>query len=472
MAGVVIIHAQEDSAPAHALATKLRALGHETATDLTPRLMRGAMGSAEVAVALWSPRSAASADLIAEARHARAAGKLIHARMHNTPTPDAFRGDPSIDLTGWRGDDAFAGWLNLKAAIEGVLLAAQENEAAARQADEAAAFDAFGDYEPAPAPPPPAPRYTPPPAARYMDPREAAPPPAPAYVEPDIEADDPAREEAQRDWAALERAAQIDETERRAPHERTYADDLGENGAPRYSAYGEGRSGYETRPRRYDEYDQGRSAERARGGSPMRLAIIGVTTFLVVAGVGIGGYSMIQTGRTTAAAEDAWAALDKTDPLALRAFIDGTPGKYRQPAEAALEGLEIDHLGRARETDTIQAYQSFLASFPETRHSAEISGRMAMLRQRERDLGLAPALTEEEKTPEEAAAAAETTTAQEPVATAPIAPEPELPGGPVLLTPQNDDPPPAAEDVGRTSATEAQQRATEQELRLQIMQGN
>jgi hypothetical protein len=466
MAGVVIIHAQEDSAPAHALATKLRALGHETATDLTPRLMRGAMGSAEVAVALWSPRSAANADLIAEARHARASGKLIHARMHNTPAPDLFRGDPTIDLTGWRGDDAFAGWLNLKAAIEGVLLAAQENEAAAREAEHAAAFDAFGDYEPArnhePAPPP---RYAPPPAAPPSAQRGV-------YEEPDIEPDDPAREDSARDWAALEHAAQVDESERRIPHERTYADDIGDGEGPRFSAYGEGRSGYETRPRRYDrDYERRDGEERRSGGSPMRLAIIGVVTFLVVAGVGIGGYSMIQSGRTSAAAEKAWAALDKTDPLALRAFLDGAPGRYRQPAEAALEGLEIDYLGRARESDTIQAYQSFLASFPETRHSAEISGRMAMLRQRERDLGLTPELVEEEKTPEQAGVLETAPDPEAPVSTTtPAAPEPELPGGPVLLTPQTDDPPPAAESDA-PAAAEAQQR-TAQELRLQIMQGN
>ncbi|MBI1187422.1 MAG: TIR domain-containing protein [Alphaproteobacteria bacterium] len=462
MAGVVIIHAQQDSAPAHALATKLRALGHETATDLTPRLMRGAMGGAEVAVALWSPRSAGNADLVAEARHARGAGKLIHARMHNTPAPELFRGDPSIDLTGWRGDDAFAGWLNLKAAIEGVLLAAQENEDAARAAEEAAAFDAFGDYEPEPPPPPPAPHYAPP--------RRPAPEPAPAYVEPEIAPDDPAHSEAASDWAALERAADASDVGRARRTEYEPTSDEG----PRFSAYGEGRSGYEPRPpRRYDnDYEARQSGEeKSRGGSSMRLAIVGVVTFLVVAGIGIGGYSMIQSGRTSAAAEAGWSGLDKSDPLALRAFLDGEPGKYRQPAEAALEGLEIDYLGRARETDTVQAYQSFLASFPETRHSAEISGRMAMLRQRERDLGLAPPLLEEEKTPEETAAVLETApVADEPIPAAPVAPEPALPGGPVLLTPQTEDPPPPAESDA-PAAAEAQQR-TAQELRLQIMQGN
>jgi len=448
MAGVVIIHAPEDSAPAHALATKLRALGHETATDLTaPKLLRGAMSSADAVVALWSPRSTANEDLVAEAAFARGAGRLIHARMHNTPPPGRFAADPSIDLTGWRGDDAFAGWLNLKAAIEGVLLAAEDNAA---QDAEASEFAAFGDYEPEPEPAP-AQRYVPPPAPRYEEPEgeadayESEPEPAPERV---------VRRPMERDNGYAPRAPQ-------RGAEAGYRDR--ERPAPNYDRE---RPPGDYDPRRFDER---RSEERPKG-SPMRMAIIGVITFLVVAGVGIGGYSMMQTSRISADAKAAWTELDKADPLALRAFIDGTPGEFRQPAEAALEELEIEQLGRARETDTIPAYQSFLASFPQTRHSAEISGRMAMLRQREQTGELAVIPAEEEKTPEDGAA---TTTAEETAAPPAPVEQPELPGGPVLLTPQSDgDAGPGPQELGRRNVSGEDERTREQELRMQIMRGN
>src|SRR5262245_25115450 len=119
MAGVVIIHALEDGAPAHALAEKLDALGYQTATDLTPSgALREIVGEADVIVALWSPRSTGRADLVGEAAYARGLGRLIHARMHNTPPPREFASDPQIDLTGWKGNDEFPGWRNLQAAIE------------------------------------------------------------------------------------------------------------------------------------------------------------------------------------------------------------------------------------------------------------------------------------------------------------------------------------------------------------------
>jgi hypothetical protein len=157
---------------------------------------------------------------------------------------------------------------------------------------------------------------------------------------------------------------------------------------------------------------------------------------VVVAGVGFGGYQMLRGGQNKAAAESAWAALDKDDPLALRAFIDGEPGRFRAPAESALEELEIAELNRAREADTVEAYRRFLTGFPDTRRSAEINGRIAMLRQSEADASLvideppiisdAPTLTAEPAPP--------------PVVEAPPEPPPVDLGGPVPLSPRGANP--------------------------------
>lgn len=400
MTGVVILHANEDAAPAQALAAKLGALGYEVATGLTPGPgLRAELMDAQAVIALWSPRSAGATDLVSAAAFAHGLGRLIHARMHNTPLPAEFSASPSVDLTGWRGDDDFSGWRNLRAALEGV--------SSVQFSPPSAAAD-FGE-----------PVYEPPPPRRDVRPEprrelRPAPEPEPPYDERPV----------------------FEPEHYSAYNARPYRD-----------------------PAAYREPEHG-------NGSPVRLAIIGVVTFLVVAGVGIGGYSYIQGNQDSAAAETAWASLDKSNPAALRQFLEGRPGRYRQPAEAALESLEIEELGRARESDTIEGYQAFLAAFPDTRHSAEVSGRIAMLRERADAATAAP--IEPPKDGEELT----TTTTDAPAdLTLPPGAEDEFQGGPIPLTPRDDEPVSTEEEL-RRAITGEDQRLTEEELRRQIQRGN
>lgn len=114
MPTVVIIHAPDDAMPARALAEKLRQarvtvtldkpLGEET---------RAAVKSAQAAIVLWSPRSIGQTALAEDVNFARGKPGVIHACMQNTPTPDRFRSDKAVNLTGWRGEDDFPAWRDL-----------------------------------------------------------------------------------------------------------------------------------------------------------------------------------------------------------------------------------------------------------------------------------------------------------------------------------------------------------------------
>lgn len=124
MASVVIIHAAEDTLPARALAEKLRQAQIQVILEQQPgEELRTAVKSAPVTIALWSPRSTTSAELAEEVKFARGKSTVFHALMQSAQTPDAFRGDKSVNLTGWRGEDEFAAWrelANLVAAKAGV----------------------------------------------------------------------------------------------------------------------------------------------------------------------------------------------------------------------------------------------------------------------------------------------------------------------------------------------------------------
>jgi hypothetical protein len=114
MATVLIIHAAEDALPARALAEKLRQA--QLSVVLEKPLgedLRNAARTAQVAVALWSPRSAQQQDMFDDVAFVRAKSKVVHAGMQNTPTPEAFRDDESANLTGWRGEDDFPAWREL-----------------------------------------------------------------------------------------------------------------------------------------------------------------------------------------------------------------------------------------------------------------------------------------------------------------------------------------------------------------------
>ncbi len=114
MAQVVIIHALEDTLPARALAEKLR----RDELDVTLEKPAGeetrqALESAALAIALWSPRSVDRADLIEDVAYARQAGPVLHAVMQNAAAPAQFHQDRGVNLTGWRGEEDFAGWRQL-----------------------------------------------------------------------------------------------------------------------------------------------------------------------------------------------------------------------------------------------------------------------------------------------------------------------------------------------------------------------
>ncbi|HVY84781.1 MAG TPA: TIR domain-containing protein [Caulobacterales bacterium] len=181
MASVVIVHAAEDTPPARALAEKLRQMGVQPIVEQAGDALRAAMQSANAMVALWSPRSSTSAELVDEVKFAKGVGPVIHARMQNAPTPADFSGDASIDLTGWRGEDGFPAWRALAAAVAekaGVPFpppAAPRQPSPFFQPGAPAAAPAAAPIMTRPAPAAQAPRPVPPPPPR------PAPPPRTAF---------------------------------------------------------------------------------------------------------------------------------------------------------------------------------------------------------------------------------------------------------------------------------------------------
>lgn len=113
MTSVVIIHAGEDTLPARALAEKLRAAKLTPVLEQSSEALRGAVKSAAVTIALWSPRSVEQQALADDVNFARDKSKVLHACMQNAPLPEAFRGDKTVNLTGWRGEDDFPAWREL-----------------------------------------------------------------------------------------------------------------------------------------------------------------------------------------------------------------------------------------------------------------------------------------------------------------------------------------------------------------------
>jgi hypothetical protein len=183
MARVLIIHAAEDALPARALAEKLRQASLEVMLERPfGEDLREAVRSAQLCVALWSPRSAAQQEMFDDVAFARGKTKLVHAGMQNTPTPEAFRADKSVNLTGWRGEDDFPPWRELaKLVTESVGLAPLPPPRAAGRFFQSVAGSADAD-----APPP---RRTAPvralESAPRPEPRAAAPTPDHEPLEPE-----------------------------------------------------------------------------------------------------------------------------------------------------------------------------------------------------------------------------------------------------------------------------------------------
>lgn len=313
MPTVVIIHAAEDTLPARALAEKLRQAQLTVILEQPPgEEQRAALKGAPVTIALWSPRSVAQPALIDDAAFARGKSKVFHALMQSAQTPEAFRGDQSVNLTGWRGEDNFGPWRDLANLITKAAGVAPLSAAPPRAQS--------GFFQPGRTPAPagaataaaqqtrsqPAPRAPQPQAASRPAPQAPRPAPAP-----------------------------------RAPSGPAYDSD-----------------------------------EPKKGGGMAMFAIIGV---IALAAVGGGGYWFMsqQSAQTTSAS---WDDVERNDPAALRAFLEGSPGEYRAEAQAALAELEERTYEAASDADTIEAFEGFLNEFPDSEHTIAARGRIAELR--------------------------------------------------------------------------------------------
>lgn len=332
MATVAIIHAAEDALPARALAEKLRqakltvVLERQSGDDV-----RAAVKDAKVTVALWSPRAITQAPLVEDASFARGKSKLVHAVMQNAQVPDAFRGDPGVNLTGWRGEDDFAAWRDLAKLVT----------------------DRAGV---APLPPP-----QPRPASGFFQPgrvnadaeaNAAAQPPQPSPA-----AGSPTVPRA----AAAPRPAPAPQAPRPQPAPRPVA------AAPPPQA----RSAPAPRPTPAAE---NAPAKKAGGG-----LVIGAIAAVVVLGLAGGGYYFYSQSQGASATATAWESIDHNDVNALRNFIDGDPGEYREEAQTALAALEQSRYAAARSEDSIAAYESFLNDFPSSENAIAARGRIAEL---------------------------------------------------------------------------------------------
>lgn len=116
--------------------------------------------------------------------------------------------------------------------------------------------------------------------------------------------------------------------------------------------------------------------EETKSGNPMMLIIIGL---LVVGALGAGGYWFMNQNQTSQSAA-AWEEIAKNDVGAIRAFLDGSPGEFRDEAETALAELDQQTFDAAQEADSIEAFEAFLADFPDSENAIAARGRIAELR--------------------------------------------------------------------------------------------
>lgn len=184
-------------------------------------------------------------------------------------------------------------------------------------------------------------------------------------------------------------------------------------------------------------------AEPRSGGG--RMVLIAIVTFLVIVLAGGGGYFFWTQSQAADTHETVWETVDRNDAGALRAFIDGDPGEYRNEAQQALADLEERSFEAASDADTIEALEAFLNDFPDSGHALRVRGRIAELR----SLQPAPAPAPDAALPD-APASGETPDPDlvPPAVTAPQAPAPSA-GGPAAITPPAEpepDPVPAGDE--------------------------
>lgn len=333
MATVAIIHAAEDTLPARALAEKLRQAKLTVVLEKQPgEDQRGALKDAKVTVALWSPRSTAQQPLIDDAVYARGKSKLIHALMQNAAAPGQFSGDAAVNLTGWRGEDDFKAWRDL-----------------AKLVTDKAGVSPL----PPPAPRAPSPFFT------------------PGIVNPQAEA------------AAAAKGPQPGQPRLRAPGSAPAAQSqrpAPRQQAPRPTAAAQPTRQSPPRPAPATAPRQTAAQPAAAGAKPGGGAglMIGIAAVVVLAIAG-GGYYFFSQSQSANSTSAAWESVSQNDASALRAFIDGNPGEFRDDAEAALAALEDRSFEAASDTDTIEALETFLNDFPESEHAIVARGRIAEL---------------------------------------------------------------------------------------------
>lgn len=175
--------------------------------------------------------------------------------------------------------------------------------------------------------------------------------------------------------------------------------------------------------------------EPKKGGGMVLIAAI---VFIVVAGLGGGGYWYF-TQNSAATTSAAWDAVERNDADALREFLAGDPGEYRQEAQQALADLEERTFESANDTDTIEAFEAFLNDFPDSQHATRARGRIAELRT------LQPAET---PVTTEVPLAPEVDPDLLPPGSVTPTPEPSAPdttGGPQQITPPSEEATPPAE---------------------------
>ena len=133
MADVFISYARPDEAQAERVAETLRASGYRVWRDdelpahrAYAEVIEERLASAKAVIVLWSVEAAKSQWVRAEADAARAAGKLIQARLDECLPPLPFNQMQCADLSGWTGRDAPSGWGKLAASVR-TLAGAQED---------------------------------------------------------------------------------------------------------------------------------------------------------------------------------------------------------------------------------------------------------------------------------------------------------------------------------------------------------
>ena len=362
MTSVVIAHAPEDALPARALAQKLAQMGLQPVVELpVGERLRSAMQGASAAVALWSPRSISEPSFVLDVVRVP---KVIHARMQNAPIPHEFSTERSIDLTGWRGEDNFPAWRELATVI------AQTVGAAA---------------PPAPPPPPPAP--APQAAGGFFQPG-APPQQAPQRAQPQEPVREPPAAPTFRETPA---ATQPEPEAVREPpaHLRPVPDSApnpdhdpfpqsAPGAFPQTAPHGEGGPAVLAAPDfESDDRDFTPPSEPKSGGKAGLFIGVAIAAAALIGG----GYWYMTSNGADPALATAWENIDINDPAALRNFIAASTGSLREQAQDALAALEENQFDAARDADSIEAYEAFLADFPNSDHSLQARGRIAELRQ-------------------------------------------------------------------------------------------